>query len=147
MKRQRRSVCPIAFSLDLFGDRWSLLVLRDMVFGKRRHFHEFLESGEGIATNVLADRLNRLERAGVVEKTPDPADRRRRIYTLTEAGLDLVPVLLELVVWGARHDPATPVTEDFLRRVREDREAVVRDFRQRLSARVPVRPSDTVAPE
>ncbi len=133
VERQKRSRCPISFSLDLFGDRWSLLVLRDMVFGARRHFREFLDAGEGIATNVLADRLTRLERAGVITKDTDPADGRRTIYSLTEAGLDVVPVLLELLVWGARHDPDTPVTEEFLRRLREDRDGVVQSYRSHLS--------------
>lgn len=103
-----------------------------MVFGRRRYFHEFLESGEGIATNVLADRLARLERADIIRKTRDPQDRRRRAYTLTDRGLDALPVLLELIVWGASHDPDTPVTPEFLRRLREDRDEVMRSYRPRL---------------
>lgn len=127
----RRSRCPIAFSLDVFGDRWTLLVLRDMTFFGRRYFHEFLDAGEGIATNILSDRLDRLESAGMVEKAPDPDDRRRNVYRLTEKGTDVIPVLLDLVVWGAKYDPDTPITADFLRRVHDDREGVIAYYRER----------------
>lgn len=104
-----------------------------MVFGRRRYFREFLESGEGIATNVLADRLSRLEQEGIIRKTPDRQDRRRRVYSLTDRGLDALPVLLELIVWGASHDPDTPVTPEFLRRLREDRDEVIRSYRTRVA--------------
>ena len=135
MQRQsRRSQCPIAFSLDLFGDRWTLLILRDMVFMGHRYFRDFLESGEGIATNVLSERLGRLERAGIIFKKRDSKDRRRNLYLLTEPGLDMIPILLELIVWGANHDPRTPVTEGFLRRIHEERERVILEYRNQRRA-------------
>src|SRR5438105_3846652 len=90
-KQRRRSECPIAFALDLFGDRWSLLVVRDLVFKGRKSFGEFLAAGEGIATNVLADRLERLESAGVITKRRDPDKGTRFVYALTERGIGLVP--------------------------------------------------------
>ena len=133
MKRERRSPCPISFSLDLLGDRWTLLILRDMILGSGRHFRDFVDSEEGIATNILADRLERLERNGIVRRMPDPNDRRRHVYLPTERGLDLIPVLLELIVWGGKHDPETPVTPEFLRRIREDRDAVISGYRERVS--------------
>jgi DNA-binding HxlR family transcriptional regulator len=138
---ERRSRCPIAFSLDVFGDRWTLLVLRDMTFFGRRYFHEFLDAGEGIATNILSDRLDRLEAGGVIAKERDPDDRRRNVYRLTEKGADVIPVLLDLVVWGARYDPDTPITADFLRRVDHDREGVIEYYRERhvLGPRAPLR--------
>jgi DNA-binding HxlR family transcriptional regulator len=107
-----RSACPIALSLDIFGDRWSLLIVRDLMFKGRRTFKEFAESGEGIATNVLAERLSRLEAASIIERRPDPTDGRKAIYRLTKKGIDLAPVLVEMVIWAARHEDtdAPPAT-------------------------------------
>lgn len=97
---ERRSVCPIACTLDLVGDRWTLLVVRDLACGKS-HFKDFLGSPEGIATNILANRLNRLVEAGVAEKfSPDPNARARDAYRLTPKGKSLVPVLRSMVEWG-----------------------------------------------
>lgn len=133
MPRDRRSPCPIAYSLDLFGDRWSLLILRDMVFGKRRYYRDFIVSPEGIATNVLADRLNRLEAAGLIDKRRDPDNRKRNVYTLTQKGRDTIPILLDLIVWGGMYDEETPVTPQFLERVKRDRDTVIAE----LEAKVP----------
>jgi len=102
-KRKRRSTCPVSVSLEVFGDRWSLLIVRDLMVRGFRTFKEFQESGEGIATNILADRLRKLEAAGIINAEADSADRRRISYRLTEKGINLAPVLLELLVWGARH--------------------------------------------
>lgn len=112
-----RSNCPITGALDLLGDRWTLVVLRDVLLGGRRSFSEFAKA-EGIATNTLTDRLDRLERAGVLVRGVDPEDRRRRIYTPTERGLDLIPVLLSLAVWGIDHTEGTAHAElaEFARR-------------------------------
>lgn len=104
----RRSACPIALTLDLVGDRWTLLVARDLLEGKR-HFEEFKNSGEGIATNVLSDRLRRLTSAGFVARRPDPGDGRRAIYVLTERGESLRPLIAAIAAWGAAHiDGADP---------------------------------------
>lgn len=91
-------------SLEVFGDRWSLLVIRDMMVRAFRTFKEFQQSGEGIATNILADRLRKLKHAGIITTEPDAGDGRRVTYRLTEKGIDLAPVLLELLIWGARHE-------------------------------------------
>lgn len=104
-----------------------------MVFGKGRHYRDFLASPEGIATNVLADRLNRLEETGVIDKRPDPANRRRNLYTLTRKGRDTIPILLDMIVWGGMYDSETPVTPQFLERMKRDRETVIAE----LEARVP----------
>ena len=104
MSLAARSQCPITCSLDLLGDRWTLVVLRDILLGKRRYFSEFAQV-EGIATNVLTERLNRLKTAGLLIKEQDPADGRRRRYVPTPRGLDLIPVLLELGIWGTKHTP------------------------------------------
>lgn len=101
-----RSGCPVSCSLDLLGDRWSLLVVRDMLLGGKHHFRDFLASEERIATNILTDRLRRLRDAGILTKRPDPRSGRQAVYTLTEKGLALAPVLVELVFWGALYEEA-----------------------------------------
>ncbi|MGE5243689.1 MAG: winged helix-turn-helix transcriptional regulator [Betaproteobacteria bacterium] len=97
-------MCPVSISLEMFGDRWSLLVIRDLMVRGFRTFKEFQHSGEGIATNVLADRLQALQASGIVSAHADVSDRRRITYRLTEKGIDLAPVMLELLIWGARHE-------------------------------------------
>lgn len=129
-----RSHCPIAYSLDLLGDRWTLLVLRDLVIVGRRHFRDLLVAGEGIASNVLADRLRRLEAWGIVSRRPDPASARQVIYEPTPKGLDLVPVLLELARWGAVHDPQTAAPPGFAARIARERDAMVAEIRTRHPA-------------
>lgn len=105
----RRSGCPLNAALEALGDRWSLLIVRDLAFRGATTFRDFLEGGEAIATNILADRLKRLEQQGIVEKSPDPVDSRRWTYTLSPKGMDLLPVLVELILWGARyHRTAAP---------------------------------------
>ena len=141
MKKSRRSHCPIAASLDLLGDRWTLLVLRDMVFRGHRHFHQFAQSPEGIATNTLAERLDRLERARVIRKERDPEDGRRKRYVLTEEGLAAIPLLIDLVVWGALLDPALDYPARRLEWMTNEREDVIRYYREKLT-----RP-ETPAPE
>ena len=126
----RRSDCPISFAVDLFGDRWTLLVVRDLAFKGKNSFGDFLASDEGIARNILADRLASLE-AGFVEKQPNPDDWRRSIYTLTERGLGLVPVLVEMILWSAREDPDTGAEADFVREATEDREGLIERLQRR----------------
>lgn len=133
MKEPKRSGCPISFSLEIFGDRWSLLILRDMAFRGGRYFQDFLGSAEGIASNILADRLARLERYGVVEKHPDPDDGRRQRYRLSDAGLDLIPVLVDLTIWGGRHDPESLYPRARLRRMERDREGAIRYYRNQAA--------------
>lgn len=111
--RARRSSCPINASLELLGDRWSLLIVRDLMFAGLRSYKEFLSSAEGIATNILADRLTHLERSGIVTSQRDPQDGRRQVYRLTAKGLDLAPVLLELSRWAVTHEPGVEPPEVF----------------------------------
>lgn len=104
----QRSGCPINLSLEVFGDRWSLIVIRDMMFGNRRHFNELLaKSDEGIASNMLADRLQRLVSLGMVSRAPDPSHKQKVVYSLTEPAIQLVPVLAHLGAWGRRHLPVS----------------------------------------
>lgn len=103
-----RSDCPINLTLEVLGDSWSLIIIRDVIFGDRRHYRRLLEeSEEGIASNILSDRLKRLLAEGILTRAADPSHRQRRIYSLTEAGIQLLPVLVQLGAWGRRHQPAS----------------------------------------
>jgi DNA-binding HxlR family transcriptional regulator len=114
--------CPIRYSVGALGDRWTLLIVRDLMFYGRRRYGEFLTAGEGIATNILADRLARLEGDGIVAKARDPANQTRNVYTLTEKGRDLLPVLLAMIDWAEKYDSKTEVPGPYARRLRRDRE-------------------------
>jgi DNA-binding HxlR family transcriptional regulator len=114
-----RSHCPVNYGVEIFGDKWSLLIVRDIVFAGKKSYGEFLDSEEGFATNLLASRLVFLEEQGILRKTPHPADKRKVLYSLTEKGLDLIPILLEIVLWSAKHDPKSHARKrkDFLARL------------------------------
>jgi DNA-binding HxlR family transcriptional regulator len=104
MRDDHRSGCPINLTLEVVGDKWSLLIIRDMIFGNRRHFRELLlKSEEGIASNILADRLKRLLDQGIVTKADDPSHKQKAVYSLTEQGIELLPVLAQMSVWGRKY--------------------------------------------
>lgn len=108
MPQTKRSGCPINLTLEQLGDRWSLIVIRDVMFGNRRSFGELLAlSEEGIASNILSDRLKRLTAAGLLSRRPDPAHRQKFIYSLTETSIQLVPLLVQMGAWGRRHTDAS----------------------------------------
>ncbi|MEO4041351.1 helix-turn-helix domain-containing protein [Hoeflea sp. CAU 1731] len=108
MKSEFRSGCPINLTMEILGDRWSLVIIRDMMFGNRRHFRELLnQSEEGIASNILAARLKRLVETGLITRRDDPSHKQKAIYSLTETAIDLVPVLAQIGAWGRRHLPVT----------------------------------------
>ena len=128
MKRLCRSHCPIVYALDIFGDTWSLLVLRDVLFMGKRYYHQFLASEERISTNILANRLRRLEAEGLIVKRRDPKHRRQFIYTPTQKSLDLLPVILEIIRWSAKYDEQTAAPRSFVRRLRNDRQGLMREI-------------------
>ncbi|HAT84634.1 winged helix-turn-helix transcriptional regulator [Cohaesibacter gelatinilyticus] len=121
--RKRPSGCPIAFGLDIFGDRWTLLIIREIMLRGKRTYSEFLQAEEGIATNILVDRLKQLESDGIVEKSRDPENRRSFLYTLTQKGRDLAPILLEIIIWSGTHDDRPNASHDVLDKIRHDRKA------------------------
>ena len=127
--RVRRSGCPISLALEIFGDTWSLLVIRDLMFKGLRTFNEFLGAGEGIASNVLADRLAKLEAAGIIDKRDHAADARRYEYRLTKKGIDLAPVIVELVLWSARHEK-TDAPPQVIRAMKNRRAKFLSDLRR-----------------
>ena len=127
----RRSFCPVAFALDKFGDKWSLLIIRDLMFRGKESYGEFLESTEEIATNILADRLKRLESEGILTKSRDPNNGRRVIYHLTDKGLDLAPVLLSMIQWSAKHDPDTETPKEILQQLENNPEGFIAEIRSK----------------
>jgi DNA-binding HxlR family transcriptional regulator len=135
-KQRRRSGCPVSISLEIFGDRWSLLIVRDLMVRGFRTFKQFEQSGEGIATNILADRLRKLESDGIITAEPDKEDRRRVSYHLTEKGIDLAPVLLELLIWGARHEE-TGAPCGLIEAMAKNREQILAEVRRRWQERDP----------
>src|SRR6266566_329315 len=130
---KRRSGCPLNASVEILGDRWSLLIIRDMMLRGFRSFKEFLESYERIATNILADRLRKLEAYGIISTARDPSDGRRLIYSLTAKGIDLAPVLAEMVLWAAAHENTGNQT--LIRQIRKDKEQFLAAVRQRWAQR------------
>ncbi len=132
-KVKRRSECPLNASVEMLGDRWSLLIIRDMMLRGFRSYKEFMECYEGIATNILADRLRKLVAYGIIATEPDPADGRKLVYSLTPKGIDLAPVLTEMVLWAAAHEDTG--NQALVRQMREDKEEFLAGVRQRLAAR------------
>lgn len=133
LSNARRSGCPISIALEMLGDAWSLLIVRDLMFKDKQTYNEFLQGGESIASNILADRLRKLEAAGIVERRRDAADARRFIYRLTSKGIDLAPALVELVIWSARHEQ-TDAPPAVVRAMRSDRDAFIAGVRERWRA-------------
>ena len=130
MKRlDRKSDCAINFSLETFGDPWSLLIVRDIVYYGKKTYGEFLASDERIGTSVLANRLAALEKNGILVKRPSQTDRRKDEYSLTEKGLDLIPLLLDLTEWGAKNDLSTGASKNWVTEIRTNREAAIERMR------------------
>ncbi len=123
-----RSSCPINILLETLGDTWSLLIVRDLMFFGRTTYNEFLNAGEGIATNILSDRLQKLESTGIIEKRRDPDDARKFIYRLTEKGFDLAPMLVEIILWSAHYEK-TDAPAKVIKAMTSDRTAFIANIR------------------
>ena len=132
VREHRKSNCPINYALELFGDRWTLLIVRDLMFKGKHYYGEFLKSEEKIATNILASRLAMLEEAHIIEKSVDPAHASKIIYRLTEKGIDLVPVLIEVIKWSSKHDKNTAADMKFINRAKRNREALTKEISNQL---------------
>lgn len=126
--KRHGSGCPVAFGLDTFGDRWTLLVIRDMLLHGKMTYGDFLDSDEHIATNILADRLKHLEAEGVIAKSRDPENRRSNIYRLTPKGVALAPVIFEIIRWSARHSKLNAAQRALLKRIESDREGFLAEL-------------------
>jgi DNA-binding HxlR family transcriptional regulator len=130
---KRRSGCPLNASVEMLGDRWSLLIIRDMMLLGYRTFKEFLNSHERIASNILADRLLRLENYGIIASARDPSDGRKQIYSLTPKGLGLAPVLTEMVLWAAAYEDTG--NQALVRLIRKDKDGFLAQVRKRFTNR------------
>ncbi|WP_127124382.1 winged helix-turn-helix transcriptional regulator [Chryseotalea sanaruensis] len=124
-KIKRRSDCPISFALEIFGDKWTFLIVRDLMFKGKHFYGEFLLSGEGIATNILSDRLSLLENNGIISKSSDPGHKQKIMYRLTQKGIDLVPVLVEMIMWSAKYDKQSAVEKQFVKAVKKDKVGLI----------------------
>lgn len=121
-----RSQCPISTALDIFGDKWTLLVIRDLMFNEKRTYGEFLNSEEKIATNILADRLLMLEMAGIISKKRHPDSKAKVLYSLTAKGIDLIPVLIEIIAWSEKYHEVHPYAKEFVKQLKKDKAGVIR---------------------
>jgi DNA-binding HxlR family transcriptional regulator len=124
--------CPVRFGMSQFGDKWSFLVIRDLMFKGRKYYHEFIEAGEGISTNVLATRLVDLEANGIISKSKDPEKGSRFVYTLTQKGTELMPMMLAMMDWAEKYDDATEVPAEFIKKLRADPAALQESLLQEL---------------
>ena len=127
-----RSDCPISTALDIFGDKWSLLIIRDMVFKGKSTYGDFLEGGEKIATNILADRLALLEWSDIISKAKHPDSKAKILYKITPKGIDLVPVLTEIILWSEKHHEVHPQAIAFAKQVKKDKEGTIKALKKSL---------------
>jgi DNA-binding HxlR family transcriptional regulator len=121
-----RSDCPISTTLDILGDKWSLLIVRDLAFKGKTTYGEFLNAGEGIATNVLADKLALLETGGIISKEIHPASKAKILYRLTGKGIDLIPALVEIILWSEKYHDVHPQATTFARQAKRDKAGLIK---------------------
>jgi DNA-binding HxlR family transcriptional regulator len=134
MSTREKSGCPINLSLELLGDRWTLLIIRDLIFAGKKHFREFLLSDEGISSRTLAERLQTLQEEGIVTRSGDPSHKLKAIYRLTEAGIDLLPVLAALGAWGSKYRNADGELARVADELAVGGEAALEQMKQQLRA-------------
>ena len=127
-----RSHCPINFGLEHFGDKWSLLIVRDLMFKGKRHYNQFFESDEKVSTSVLGDRLKQLEEAGMISRGVDTVKKSRIKYSLTQKGIDMLPFMVDLISWSGKHDPETDAGADFLAQAENNRAELLQSIREKL---------------
>ena len=127
-KLTKRSECPLSRSLDFFGDKWTLLIIRDIAFRGFRFYQEFLNSGEGIATNVLSDRLKMLETQGFLISKKYEKQKTKKVYRLTDAGIGLIPIIFEMLIWGSEFDPTLEIVPEMLERMKHDRDNLLKEI-------------------
>jgi DNA-binding HxlR family transcriptional regulator len=133
-KNEFRSECPISSALDLIGDKWSLLIIRDIIFFQKRTFSEFVKSDEKIASNILSDRLGRMEEAGIITKSRLPENKKNYIYSLTEKGIDFLPVIVEYILWSDKHlhNHISEEARQFAGLLKENRSSIIQATKNKL---------------
>lgn len=132
---KQRSECPISYSLDILGDKWLLLILRDMIFANKTSYGEFLQSEEKIATNILADRLLILEKQGFINKNIASDKKSKFIYTLTEKGISILPIIMEITIWGSNYNPFGG-NQTLLGKLKEDKEGTMEKYKSILMEKI-----------
>lgn len=130
---KKRSDCPISYVLDFFGDKWSFLIIRDLVFKERKFYKDFLNAEEGIATNILSDRLKRLESIGVIKSKVFEELKTQKEYFLTEKGRDLIPILIEVILWSAKYDSNSAVSGSFVYQAKADKKKLISSLYSKLN--------------
>ena len=132
---KKRSDCPISCSLDVFGDKWSLLIIRDLLFSNKCTYNDFLKSSEGIATNILATRLKGLEENGIIEKLAHPASKAKNLYRLTSKGIDLLPIILEVYIWADKYLNVPVGLKTTIKEAKKDKDKFVKQIVRELKNR------------
>jgi DNA-binding HxlR family transcriptional regulator len=127
-----RSDCPISTALDIFGDKWSLLIIRDMMFKGKNTYGDFLNGGESIATNILADRLAMLESANIISRQKHPESKAKILYKLTPKGNDLIPVLVEIIAWSEKYHLVHPQAKEFAKQIENDKPGLIKSLYKSL---------------
>lgn len=129
---KKRSDCPVSQALDVFGDKWSLLIIRDLMFGNKCTYNDFLKSDEGIATNILASRLKGLEENGIIEKTAHPDSKAKILYRLTLKGIDLLPILMEIYIWSDKYFTMPTDLKATIKEAKKDKEVFAKTITKEL---------------
>ncbi len=130
---KKRSECPLSCSLDIFGDKWSLLIIRDLMFENKCTYNDFLKSQEGIATNILASRLKELEENGIIEKSAHPDSKAKNLYRLTSKGIDLLPILIEVYIWSDKYFTIPADVKVVIQEAKKDKEKFENQIRSKLT--------------
>jgi DNA-binding HxlR family transcriptional regulator len=134
-KNEKRSECPISCSLDIFGDKWSLLIIRDMMFAGKSTYGDFLKSGEGIATNILASRLIALEENKLIERLEHPESKAKVLYRLTQKGVDLLPIIMEIYIWSDRYLTIPADLKATIKEAKKDKDKFVKQVTKELKSK------------
>ena len=132
---KKRSDCPLSFSLDVFGDKWSLLIIRDLMFFQKSTYNDFLKSDEGIATNILASRLKGLEENGVIEKSEHPDSKAKILYSLTQKGIDLLPMIMEAYIWADKYFTMPADIKATIKEAKKDKDKFVKRVTKELKSK------------
>jgi len=132
---QPRSECPLSYSLDVFGDKWSLLIIRDLLFTNKCTYNDFIKSDEGIATNILAARLKSLEENGIIEKLDHPESKAKKLYKLTQKGIELLPIIIEIYIWTDKYFTMPAELKERIKEAKKDKEKFIKQVLNDLKSK------------
>lgn len=132
---QPRSECPLSYSLDVFGDKWSLLIIRDLMFTNKCTYNDFIKSAEGIATNILAARLKSLEENGIIEKLEHPDSKAKKLYKLTQKGIELLPIIMEIYIWTDKYFTMSAELKATINEAKKDKEKFIKQVLKELKSK------------